>query len=99
MARLLLSILPCGFFEAIQSPTGKPLKALGNPYRGVAIPSRIREVCTKLHHQAVGKAEARGFCGADRKRKANASWIERPLPFQNARDKGAQVPVAKFANS
>jgi hypothetical protein len=48
MARLLLSILPCSLFEAIQSPTSKSLKSLGNPDRGVAIPSRIREVCAKL---------------------------------------------------
>jgi hypothetical protein len=43
MAGMLSSILSSGFFDAIESPIGKHLKALGHPRREIAISSRIRE--------------------------------------------------------
>jgi DNA ligase D-like protein (predicted 3'-phosphoesterase) len=62
MAGLLPSILLCGFFDAIQSPSGKLLKALGCAHREVAISSRIREVHYILPIQAdlhrLGRSES-----------------------------------------
>jgi hypothetical protein len=40
-------VLPSSFFDAIELPIAKHLKALGRPRREIAISSRIREVAKK----------------------------------------------------